>query len=121
MSVKEYIIIDSAGYRLEKIRADDALPIADFDAATWIEIGDGGDYFTKRYVDSAWVDLVVTVIELRKERDKLIAGCDYTQLTDTALSDAKVAEWVTYRQALRDLPSGYTPVANPTYPTVPSA
>ena len=24
------------------------------------------------------------------------------------LSDAKKAEWATYRQALRDLPSGYT-------------
>mgnify|MGYP003640315533 CR=1 FL=1 len=117
--MKKYVIIDSEGYTVDKVTVDDSLPIADFDVATWIEVDDEGDYTKKRYVDSAWVNLVVTVIELRTERDKLIASCDHTQLADSQLTDAKKAEWATYRQALRDLPSGYTPVASPTYPTAP--
>ena len=129
--MKEYIIIDSEGYRVERVRADDSLPIADFDAATWIQISDEEvDKIIKdatlennyqRYVDNAWVPNLVTEIELRTEIVKLLASCDYTQLADCTYTDAKVAKWATYRQALRDLPSGYKPVANPTYPTVPSA
>lgn len=33
---------------------------------------------------------------------------DWTQGLDSPLSDAKKAEWATYRQALRDLPSQYS-------------
>tara|TARA_R100000541_G_scaffold54926_2_gene63588 strand:- start:1756 stop:2124 length:369 start_codon:yes stop_codon:yes gene_type:complete len=117
--MKKYVIIDSEGYTVDKVTVDESLPIAGFDASTWIEISDNADYTKKRYVDSAWVDLVVTLIELRAERDKLIAICDHTQLADSQLTDAKKAEWATYRQALRDLPDGYNPVANPTYPTAP--
>ena len=36
-------------------------------------------------------------------RTKLLVESDWTQLSDTALSTEKKAEWVTYRQALRDL------------------
>jgi len=117
--MKNYVIIDSEGYTIEKVLVDESLPIAGFVAATWIEVSDNADYTRKRYVDGAWVDLVVTVVELRAERDKLIASCDHTQLSDSQLTNAKKAEWATYRQALRNLPSGYTPVASPTYPTAP--
>lgn len=41
--------------------------------------------------------------ELAKQtRNKLLTGCDWTQGADSPLSDAKKAEWQTYRQALRD-------------------
>jgi len=119
--MKEYVIIDSEGYQTTKVAVGDGLTAIGYDASTWIEIADTADYTKKRYVSGAWVDLVVTADDLRVVRDNLMAMSDYTQLTDTSLSDAKVAEWVTYRQALRDLPSGYTPVASPTYPTAPSA
>ena len=40
---------------------------------------------------------------IRKERNQLLAECDWTQFTDTPLSVEKKAEWATYRQALRDI------------------
>jgi hypothetical protein len=39
---------------------------------------------------------------------KVIDESDWTQTEDSPLTDAKKAEWATYRQALRDLPSQYT-------------
>jgi len=41
--------------------------------------------------------------EARILRDKLLAASDWTQLGDAPLSASLKAEWVTYRQALRDL------------------
>ncbi len=45
---------------------------------------------------------------LRLKRDALLTESDWTQVNDSPLSDEKKAEWSTYRQALRDLPSQYT-------------
>ena len=57
----------------------------------------------------------------REERNKRLADTDWTQVSDSPLSDSKKTEWQTYRQALRDMPSqeGFDPL-NPTYPTEPS-
>ncbi len=71
--------------------------------------------------------------QLREMRDKLLAECDWTQSRDITLSND--ADWKTYRQALRDLPSTassdfinqtITPASPPidmssiTWPTKPS-
>ena len=45
---------------------------------------------------------------MRRRRDLLLTGSDWTQGVDSPLSDSKKTEWQTYRQALRDLPSDYT-------------
>jgi hypothetical protein len=58
--------------------------------------------------------------KLRSMRDSLLTACDWTQAADSPLSDAKKAEWATYRQQLRDLPANTTDPANPTWPTPPS-
>jgi len=42
-------------------------------------------------------------------RNKKLADSDWTQAADSPLSDSKKAEWKTYRQTLRDLPSKTTP------------
>ena len=42
-----------------------------------------------------------------KRNDKLIAS-DWTQMSDSPLSESKKQEWATYRQQLRDLPISYT-------------
>jgi len=42
--------------------------------------------------------------KMRTVRNGLLQECDITQLADAPLTDAKKAEWVTYRQALRDMP-----------------
>ncbi len=53
-------------------------------------------------------NLPSTLEYLRNIRDNLLKHSDWTQMPDAPLSDAKKAEWATYRQQLRDLPSSYT-------------
>ncbi len=59
------------------------------------------------------------MVDLRKQRDALLAETDYMALGDVTLSDA----WKTYRQALRDI-TDTTPsddaLSNITFPTKPS-
>ena len=57
---------------------------------------------------------------LRHYRDILLKESDWTQLPDAQLSTEKVAEWKTYRQALRDLPANTTDWKKVEYPTQPS-
>ena len=57
---------------------------------------------------------------VRAERAKLIAESDWTQLADSQLSDSVKATWVTYRQALRDLPAAEGFPHTITWPTEPS-
>jgi hypothetical protein len=64
---------------------------------------------------------------IRSTRDAILAHCDWTQTADSPLSDAKKAEWATYRQKLRDMPAdnddveteGFEP-DDITFPTEPS-
>jgi|13_taG_2_1085334.scaffolds.fasta_scaffold32049_2 hypothetical protein len=61
--------------------------------------------------------------EIRIQRQTLLKISDWTQTADSPLSDAKKAEWQTYRQALRDMPLEYcdeTDIANVIWPTRPS-
>jgi len=58
--------------------------------------------------------------ELRKERNKRLAACDWTQLPNVPLPGAKKYEWETYRQALRDITQTTEDPANPVWPTQPS-
>jgi len=64
---------------------------------------------------------------LRVERDSKLVACDWTQSRDVTLSND--ADWKTYRQALRDLPSSASPtldsngnldMSSVTFPTEPS-
>jgi hypothetical protein len=59
--------------------------------------------------------------ELRQERNKRLAACDWVTLraysTDTPIPE----EWKVYMQALRDLPSVTEDPANPVWPVQPTA
>ena len=57
-------------------------------------------------------------IQIRLQRDALMAASDYTQMPDYNASNK--AAWATYRQALRDLPQTQTDPANITWPTKPT-
>lgn len=63
--------------------------------------------------------------EVRKERDRLISLCDWTQLADVqSVHDTEWATaWATYRQELRDIPnrciSGELNIYDFTWPTEP--
>ena len=60
---------------------------------------------------------------LRTQRNVLLAESDWTQMSDSPLTDSKKTEWATYRQTLRDLPAQYNAsdtMADVTFPTEPS-
>ena len=57
---------------------------------------------------------------LRHYRDTLLRESDWTQFTDSPLSDSKKTEWKTYRQSFRDLPATESDPENATFPTKPS-
>ena len=66
---------------------------------------------------------------LRKERNILLAQTDWTQFTDSPLTETKKSEWRSYRQELRDLTKsanpkldsdGYLDMTSVTWPTKPS-
>jgi hypothetical protein len=63
--------------------------------------------------DKAW-------IVLRNRRNGYLTDSDWTQTLDAPLSDTKKAEWATYRQTLRDLPSNTSDPSNPNFPDKPS-
>lgn len=50
---------------------------------------------------------------LRAERDRLLAGSDWTQLPDSPLAVEEREAWAVYRQALRDLPAAAEVLADP--------
>ena len=60
--------------------------------------------------------------QVRVNRDQLLKDSDWTQNSDNGLSEEKKTEWSTYRQQLRDLPSGISSkqdIADLVYPTKP--
>ena len=57
---------------------------------------------------------------LRKHRNRLLSQSDWTQSADSPLTDSKKQEWATYRQALRDFPTGWTPSDTADFPDEPS-
>lgn len=75
---------------------------------------ENGEWVATWEVTSATSDeiaqrLVLKALEVRDERNQLLAECDWTQLPDVPLSDANKAIFETYRQELRAVPqqAGY--------------
>ena len=59
-----------------------------------------------------------TSAEVRSKRDKLLADTDWTQCSDTALSDEEVENYKIYRQALRDITAQEGFPYDVTFPTI---
>lgn len=58
--------------------------------------------------------------ELREERNRRLAACDWTQLADSHLSVEKQMAWADYRQALRDVPDEVTDPTQVQWPAIPT-
>ena len=56
----------------------------------------------------------------RTDRDQLLKECDWTVLPDNQFSSDKLAEWKTYRQALRDISKQTDFPKKINWPTKPS-
>ena len=78
-----------------------------------------GSVFTNPNALSADELTAINWAELRATRDGLLASCDWTVATDTALSDENKAKWVTYRAALRNLPANTDDPLDVTWPSKP--
>lgn len=95
----------------------------DVSDTTWkTKTASTGDYYN--WESAAWVlDSTRLFTDIRNARDVLLDNSDWTQMVDSPLTDAKKAEWVTYRTALRDVPAtnaSVTDIADITWPTEPS-
>lgn len=73
----------------------------------------------QRVADEAQVAQEAKVAKMRSERDILLKETDFTQLSDAPITAEKKAEFATYRQALRDLPSTILDINNFNFPTKP--
>lgn len=71
---------------------------------------------TAKYGDSADDQQEV----MRSARNRLLADSDWTQIADNGLSDSDRQAWATYRQALRDFPSTWTPSDIANFPDPPA-
>ena len=107
------ITIESDWVRIDNVTPEPQLGWS-YDGTTWTNPDDG----------------LVSVDLLRVRRDDRLRDSDHIVVrhrdqmghdvhTTNELTDTEYQTWLKYRQDLRDLPSGYTPVANPTYPTKP--
>ena len=79
-----------------------------------------------KVVDGKAVEIEKTEDEIagitKTLRNAKLSASDWTQLSDASLSDDKKAEWKTYRQALRDLPTHakWPTLESGDWPTPPS-
>jgi len=75
--------------------------------ATAIENGYAADNLEEREITQEELqDLLAPSAdkEARNMRNELLSACDWAVLPDSPLSEAQIAAWKTYRQALRDVP-----------------
>jgi hypothetical protein len=56
---------------------------------------------------------------IRAKRQYLLQSCDWTTLPDVSLPEEKRAQWISYRQALRDITTTQTDPTNIIWPTPP--
>jgi hypothetical protein len=57
---------------------------------------------------------------IRMRRDSLLALSDWTQLSDSPLSEEEKTQWATYRQTLRDVTTSFTNAWDATLPEDPT-
>ena len=67
---------------------------------------------------AAQIQSEIAFRHLRKVRDEILSATDWTQNPD--VPESTRTKWVSYRQALRDLPATTSDPSNPTWPTKPS-
>jgi len=79
------------------------------------------DYTEEQYnQEYSRQERIVAIEELRQERNRRLAEVDWIFSEDYAIDDASYQQWLTYRKALRDLPSTTEDPANPVWPEKPA-
>jgi hypothetical protein len=86
---------------------------------------ENGEWIMTWQVSDASSDEIAARLEgesaaVRMDRNRRLADCDWTQLSDCPLSDADKTAWATYRSQLRAVPEQSEFPWNVTWPTKPS-
>lgn len=63
-------------------------------------------------------DVEILTARMKHQRNRLLADSDWTQTVDNPTGNAEA--WATYRQALRDFPTTWTPSETADFPDPPS-
>jgi len=106
---KKWININSSNYE-EVLVVGINLP-SNFFNGGFHYIKETGEFFQTTETQLAWQNL-------RKERNKRLAECDWTQVADVTLSNK--VNWDTYRQSLRNLPSTIVNPFSVVFPLAPN-
>jgi hypothetical protein len=104
----KWINLDPNDY--EELNVDGNLP-TNFFPKCFSYIQQTGEFYQTTECELAWE-------ALRKERNKRLTECDWTQVPDVNLTNK--ADWDTYRQVLRDLPSTTINPWGPNWPKDPN-
>ena len=106
------------------IRSFDNTPEGFSHGSTWESIifPDGYEKPPKEEFEAKLQELIDAqpLKELRQERNKRLAECDWVTLKAYSTNTPVPEEWKVYMQALRDLPSVTEDPANPVWPVQPS-
>lgn len=95
--------------------AEWALDGETYDGLVWLS---DGPKPTQADLDAAWpeVQQELAWAPVRAERDRLLAGSDWTQVADAPVD---AAAWAVYRQQLRDIPETFASPDDVVWPAVP--
>ena len=103
--MKAYLVEDNVVKNIVLVDSLDAMPNL-IEATQHASIGwvyDGTSFTNPNHEMEN--DIVTPLKEsIREKRDRLLSSTDWTQSSDSPLSNEKKTEWATYRQALRDIP-----------------
>lgn len=61
-----------------------------------------GSWYLKGYAPQKPIE--ISAIEIRSKRDQLLTASDWTQVSDSPLTQDQQSKWTEYRQYLRDIP-----------------
>ena len=122
-------MVDIAGTLYRQIHAASiaiiGLSIGDpADKATWIVQPSGLQASAQPVIDAFDLpaeELLWQWYVVRTDRDRLLYGCDWTQIAGAPIDAADITAWSTYRQALRDVPDDQTDPFAIVWPTPPFA
>lgn len=92
--------------------------------STWesIEVPEGQGKPGKEQFDTKLQEYIdeFTYEILRRERNRRLADVDWVFSEDYSIDDDSYQQWLTYRKALRDLPSATEDPENPVWPEQPA-
>lgn len=115
IGVSGFIPNNSIGEVPENISPEDYQYLTHFETTIYVDenakaFGEAQKLVAEQNI--AWANL-------RAERNRLLAACDYTQLADSPLTPQLKDVYQVYRQALRDLPNNTIDPSNPIWPESP--